>query len=47
MAEIISIYVPLGLRIKIDAERGETPRSRYILRILKKHYEEIADSVRN
>lgn len=40
MGEIISVYVPLGLRRKIDVERGETPRSRYIVRILEDHYKD-------
>lgn len=34
--EIVSLSLPVNLRKKIDSERGDVPRSRYILRILEK-----------
>lgn len=46
MNEIISFYIPSELRKRIDSERGDIPRSRYILRILEKaciSKEEIVD----
>lgn len=43
MGEIISLYIPAGLKSKIDIERGDIPRSRYVLKILEKYYKEFKD----
>jgi metal-responsive CopG/Arc/MetJ family transcriptional regulator len=34
----VGISLPKELLIKIDADRGDIPRSRYVLRILQKLY---------
>ena len=34
----VSISLPTKLMKKIDVERGDVPRSRYVLRILEKQY---------
>ena len=34
----IGISLPMKLMEKIDVDRGDVPRSRYVLRILEKQY---------
>lgn len=43
MGEIITVYIPSALRRKIDIERGEIPRNRYVLRILEKYHNGLED----
>lgn len=35
----VGITFPIELLERIDKERGEIPRTKYVLRILEKHYE--------
>lgn len=38
MKTSISIFIPNDLRMKIDSERGDIPRSKFIVRMIEQHY---------